>query len=377
MATGRVHPTWIPPSSSDAGLFTFGIDVVADVNQDVAGVWWFQPPAPGTITNVTVGLYVQATQTLVPGASATILAGSITAGTWTLGTFGAPVTMTAGVTYTIVATCSGEHGFEDPVGYPINDPTNTVHWPSPGRFQAGAGPYPAASTWSGAHGMDIEMVEAEVNGTLDLMLPVPTVSLTADVDVSGSLGLTLPVPTVSLTGNAPGGPVTPALSMAQSWLDCLQDELLLKPDPPAQFCLRAGDTVLHDADAVTGTDTVCCPGLAYVRIGDLFPSSNFPEPDTQPGGKGCFPISWAVQLTAGVIRCIPGMGDPAGPDCVDWTSAAVHDADDLDALMRSLCCWGATLPRTRLWLVQGSTVQMQADCIERSMTLIVSVPRCC
>lgn len=170
---------------------------------------------------------------------------------------------------------------------------------------------------------------------------------------------------------------TVVLPMAQALLACLEDQLLANPDPPAQFCLRAGDTVLHDADAGSSTDTVCCPGLAYVRIGTKFPSSNFPEPDTVPGGKGCFPVSWAVQLTMGVIRCIPGMGEPAGPDCADWTAVAQHDADDLDALTRAVCCWAATLPRTRLWLVQDAPVQMQADCIERSMSLIVSVPRCC
>lgn len=203
MATGRVYPAWIPPSSGDAGLFTFGIDIVADANQDVSGIWWYQPPAPGTVTNVTVGLYVQATQALLPGATATILAGSITAGTWTLGLFAAPVTMTAGVTYTIVATASGEHGYEDPVGYPINDPTNTVHWPSPGRFQAGAGPYPAASTWTGAHGMDVEMVEGEpANATLNITLPVVDVSLDADAVAAASLNIVLPVPDVVFDADA-------------------------------------------------------------------------------------------------------------------------------------------------------------------------------
>lgn len=172
-------------------------------------------------------------------------------------------------------------------------------------------------------------------------------------------------------------PDTTILPMAQALLACLEDQLMLNPDPPAQFCLRAGDQVLHDADALSGTDTTCCPGLAYVRIGEKFPSSSFPEPDTIPGGKGCFPIAWGVQLVAGVVRCVPGMGDPAGPDCTDWTGAATRDANDMDALTRALCCWGDTLPRGRLWLAQSIGVQMQADCIERAMSVVVAVPRCC
>lgn len=167
------------------------------------------------------------------------------------------------------------------------------------------------------------------------------------------------------------------LPMANALLSCLTAELALNPDPPADSCLRAGDSVIHDANAETSVDKVCCPGLAYVRIGSMFPSSNFPDPDIQPARNGCFPASWAVELVMGVVRCIPRMGTPAGPDCADWTLVATHDANDLDAMRKSLCCWGDGLPKTRLWLAQTSTVEMNADCIERQLTVLVSVPRCC
>ena len=166
--------------------------------------------------------------------------------------------------------------------------------------------------------------------------------------------------------------------MANSLLACLAAELALNPDPPAEACLRAGDQVIQDVDAGTGLDKVCCPGLAYVRIGNLYPSSNFPEPDSQPGrANGCFPVSWAVELVMGVARCVPGMGSTAGPTCADWTLAATHDANDLDAMRKSLCCWAESLPKTRLWLAQTSTVEMTADCIERQLPVLVSVPKCC
>lgn len=171
---------------------------------------------------------------------------------------------------------------------------------------------------------------------------------------------------------------TVIFSMATDLLACLQTALAANPDPPAEACLRAGDQVLHDVDAGTSTDKVCCPGLAYVRIGGMFPSSNFPEPDTEPGkGTGCFPVSWAVELVMGTVRCVPGMGTVAGPTCADWTLAATHDANDLDAMRKALCCWGPGLPRTRLWLAQVSTVEMTADCIERQLPLLVSIPKCC
>lgn len=171
---------------------------------------------------------------------------------------------------------------------------------------------------------------------------------------------------------------TVLLPMATDLLACLTAELALNPDPPANSCLRAGDFVIHDVNAESSVDTVCCPGLAYVRIGGTYPSSDFPAQDAA-GAKAnnCFPVGWAAQLVMGVVRCVPGMGTPAGPTCADWTLAATHDANDLDAMRRALCCWADGLRKGRLWLAQESTVALTADCIERQMPVLVSVPKCC
>lgn len=171
---------------------------------------------------------------------------------------------------------------------------------------------------------------------------------------------------------------TVILPIAQNLLACLCEQLALNPDPPADCCLRAGDVVVHDVDVQSSVDKVCCPGLGYVRVGNMYPSSNFPVADTEPGKRdGCFPVSWAVELTMGTVRCVPGMGSPEGPDCTDWTTAAERDANDMDAMRRALCCWQPTLRKGALWLAGASTVALTADCIERQMQVLVSVPRCC
>lgn len=171
---------------------------------------------------------------------------------------------------------------------------------------------------------------------------------------------------------------TVILPMAQALLTCLGEQLADNPDPPAGLCLRAGDSVIHDVNGELSVDTVCCPGLAYVRVGSMFPSSGFPLPDTEPAkSQGCFPIAWAVELVMGVVRCVPNMGHPAGPSCTDWTLAAQHDANDLDAMRKALCCWAPEIPRNRLWLAGVSTVTLAADCIERQLPITVSIPRCC
>lgn len=167
--------------------------------------------------------------------------------------------------------------------------------------------------------------------------------------------------------------------MAQAFLDCLTTELALNPDPPANACLQVSNQVIHDVDAGASLDKVCCPGLNYVRIGTVYPSTDFPTPDTR--NDKCLSLSRAVEFTAGVIRCIPGMGSTAGPTCADWELAALHDANDIDALFKAVCCFTQTpefkAMRGRRWVVQTSTAEQTADCVERILILTVEVRKCC
>lgn len=172
---------------------------------------------------------------------------------------------------------------------------------------------------------------------------------------------------------------TLVLPLANALLTCLEQETELNPNPPGEFCLRAGPTVIHDVDGNTGIDKVCCPGLGYVRVGRVYPSTEFPEVDAR--NDKCLSLSRVLELTVGVVRCVPGMGSNEGPDCADWTAAAVHDADDLDALFKAVCCWTGVAEfkriRGRRFAIQESIVDQTADCIERSMTILVEIPKCC
>ena len=172
---------------------------------------------------------------------------------------------------------------------------------------------------------------------------------------------------------------TTLLPIAQALLDCLVTELALNPDPPARACLQVSNQIIHDVDAGISADKVCCPGFAYVRIGTVYPSTEFPTPDAR--NDKCLSLARAAEFTAGVVRCIPGMGSTAGPDCADWTLAATHDANDIDALFKAVCCLTGTpefkAVRGRRWAIQSSTVEQTADCIERQLLLLVDVRRCC
>ena len=172
---------------------------------------------------------------------------------------------------------------------------------------------------------------------------------------------------------------TTILPLAQALLDCLTTELALNIDPPANACLQVANQVIHDVDAGISADKVCCPGTNYVRVGAVYPSTDFPNPD--PRSDKCLSLTRAVELTAGVIRCIPRMGTPEGPTCADWTLAAQHDANDIDALYKAMCCFVEapefTRMRGRRFSIQTSTVEQTADCIERMLIVTVEIRRCC
>ena len=172
---------------------------------------------------------------------------------------------------------------------------------------------------------------------------------------------------------------TTILPLAQALLDCLTTELALNIDPPANACLQVANQVIHDVDAGISADKVCCPGLNYVRVGSVYPSTVFPSPDQR--SDKCLSLTRAVEFTAGVIRCIPRMGTPEGPTCADWELAALHDANDIDALYKAMCCFVETPEfkqmRGRRYTIQTSTVDQTADCIERMLIVTVEIRRCC
>jgi hypothetical protein len=169
--------------------------------------------------------------------------------------------------------------------------------------------------------------------------------------------------------------------IANALLSCLCGAVNQAPDPPEQCCLRIGTQVTHDADLITD---LCCTGLAYVRLGNLFPTTAFPNPDTtRQAITNCGIVSWGVELVAGIIRCAP-VGDENGnmPTCEDWTAAAVQNFYDAQSLRRMVCCF-VTSVRT-ISLMEGMSVivgtQTQGDplggCVERSVNLTVQIPNC-
>lgn len=171
--------------------------------------------------------------------------------------------------------------------------------------------------------------------------------------------------------------------MAQA-LMCLCAAADAQPNPPQHCSFRIGSDILEDIGA---NGDFCCEGLAYVAMGDIFPTSEgFPQPDVnfQASAK-CAPLSWGVNLKLALQRCVPtgpGEGQYVIPDR-DWEAAALQNVYDVKTLLQAACC-------TRNWVIgeSGLFVGMssvvstltqgtsQGGCIERSINVSVQMPNC-
>jgi hypothetical protein len=174
--------------------------------------------------------------------------------------------------------------------------------------------------------------------------------------------------------------VAPVLGLAQSLLQCLEDQYPAQGAPPGSFCLRAGEpaTVVEDLDPFSGED-MCCKGLGWVRLGGSVPSSNFSTADTEGKTGSCWPIAWATELEIGILRCyVPGATGATIPTCPQHTQAAVNYATDMCTIMQALQCFTDGLPKGKLWQIQGvGPSGPRTNCIMTVGSILVSTKKCC
>jgi hypothetical protein len=121
---------------------------------------------------------------------------------------------------------------------------------------------------------------------------------------------------------------------AQQLLSCYDTALQEGPNPPPDdnICLRVGQVPFD----VGLSQDLCCEGFAWVRVLRIFPSVNFPNPDSIP--NDCQNSSYAVEFELGAIRCLPFGSEHAGPTCDEWTSVFTQVDEDAASMRRAICC---------------------------------------
>jgi hypothetical protein len=142
-----------------------------------------------------------------------------------------------------------------------------------------------------------------------------------------------------------------SLSEVNGWvavlLTCLGEQLATTAAGEPEMSLRIGEVEWDggtSAPAAGGKPARPC-GQGWVRMTQLFRSTQFPLPDQQvvPGAQ-CFDL-WAVTFELGVLRCWPTMNARGKPEPLSAARmAAVQSVhDDVAAMAQAICCWSATM----------------------------------
>jgi hypothetical protein len=160
-------------------------------------------------------------------------------------------------------------------------------------------------------------------------------------------------------------------------LACLCEQAAAQPNPPQHCCFRVGGEVAHDAGILQDQ---CCEGIAYVTLGDTYPSSDsFPEADiVRQASAVCAPPTWAQVFNVGIIRCAPVGDEFLPPSCTDWNAAARQNVIDAQTLRRVACCMRTYIvDNNDLFLGMSLVIDRQTQgtpqggCVERSMKLTI------
>lgn len=269
-------------------------------------------------------------------------------------------------------------------------------------INAAAGNYPSSSSNSTCYFVDVLFTaDSTIDGTAAAPLGALSGAATGEVDVPGTaagalggLGATASG-SVAVSGSAAASlgsltaraveeePIIDVLlePLMDQILACLCEAAARIPNPPQHCCFRVGE-VAHDAGL---NQDLCCEGLAYVTLGDIYPSStSFPEQDIiRQAAASCAPPTWAVAVKMGIIRCVP-VGDLYNPvSCTEWNTAAKQTIYDSFALRNAACCVRNYITAgTDAFLGMSVIIERQTQgnpgggCVERSINMTIQIPNC-
>lgn len=274
------------------------------------------------------------------------------------------------------AAANGFSAYKTPVGTAAETPS--VSWTNPqsDRYIIVA----AFTTLAGA-------TVAPDGIAIPVALGEPTVS--GDLTVAPD-GITVPVtlgnPTVEMI--VPPSPlgIDLALVLAQFVKTCLCDSVALLTVPPQHCRFQVGNEGFAGIDLYTDE---CCEGVAYVAMGDIYPSWNsFPDADiVRQANNRCVIPAWAVDFKLGIMRCSPRGTEATTPTDAEWNAAALLNIADAQALRRATCCIRTGLATAitpyeeqfdgmSMSIGRQSSPSPQGGCMERYVTVTIQFINC-
>lgn len=149
-------------------------------------------------------------------------------------------------------------------------------------------------------------------------------------------------------------------------------------DRPQHCCYRVGTEPVHDVelDQIAPRD-LCCEGLAYVLLGDNYPSSeSFPDNDIvrQVQGNCAWP-AWGVAFRMGIVGCMP-----QAFDCAPNNAAFATNLYRMRALNQAVCCFRSFVTNSTTFMGMNLVIQRQVQgstsggCTERYVNLTAQIP---
>jgi Domain of unknown function (DUF4082) len=380
------------PDASEPGGITVGTVFRTSVNGTISQMRWFFPlTLPGV--PVQGAIYLEGTQALLATAT---FSGTPVAGTWNTANLNVPVNITAAVNYIVAVWTDSRYVATAGqfTGTPITNGTITAPADDPGlhngRFRTGGAlQYPTDSFNGGGYFPDV-FFEPLVDDTIapdgfEVAVTLGAVTLSQPMGiVPDGISVNIGLGNVTLSEEVPPSPLGPDLVLAAGNLvkQCLCDAVALSTDPPKHCRFQVGILGFAGIDLISDE---CCEGVAYVALGDIYPSSeSFPEMNLvrQISGR-CKIEAWAAEFRVGIIRCAPTGTNTQSPTDAAWNAAALLNYQDAQILRRMSCCVRTGIEDAGaeflgMNVIIGRQVQGPngGGCVDRYVPITVQIPVC-
>lgn len=217
-----------------------------------------------------------------------------------------------------------------------------------------------------------------LEGVLAATEPADTATLTGDALDDGVLTGTAAAATGTFTGDQPDPTNSYGFisQLSATLLNCLCTAVATNPGAPQHCCYRVGTEPVHDIHLETQVD-LCCEGLAYVLLRDVYPSTeSFPENDiVRQAQAKCTPPTWAVAFRVGIVRCVPVV-----PDCDENNLAFVQNVYDVQSINEAMCCFRDFFRDSTVFLGMSLVIERQTQgstsggCTERYVNIVAQIP---
>jgi hypothetical protein len=128
----------------------------------------------------------------------------------------------------------------------------------------------------------------------------------------------------------------------------------------------------------TGLETVidnCCPGLAWVRVINVVPTTSFPSPANTM--VGCPDTLFAANLELGVSRCAAGIDEDGTIPIETLDYEAVQFGKDRSALIQTVICDMAVYFECKISLGAWEPLATQGGCYGSTVQVAIPYRMCC